>query len=50
MTLLDRLRILASHTLRGLRAECPADCSEGHTYDLPCSYRRAAIDRQKDSR
>lgn len=50
MTLLDRLRILLSHTRRGLRAECPADCAEGHTYDLPCSYRRAANERKRTSR
>ncbi|WP_327377974.1 hypothetical protein OG393_30850 [Streptomyces sp. NBC_01216] len=37
MTLLDRLRILASHTRRGLRAECPRQCAEGHTYRRPCA-------------
>lgn len=50
MTLLGRLRILASHTRRGLHAECPADCAEGHTYNLPCSYRRAANEQKRSSR
>ncbi|MFD6968346.1 hypothetical protein [Streptomyces sp. NPDC059949] len=50
MTLLDRLRILASHTRRGLHAECPTACAEGHTFEVPCSYRRAANDRNRSSR
>jgi uncharacterized protein (DUF983 family) len=50
MTLLDRLRILVSHTRRGLRANCPADCGEGHTYELPCDYRRAANKQSRSSR
>ena len=37
MTLLDRLRIIASHARRGLRAECPRQCAEGHTYRRPCA-------------
>jgi hypothetical protein len=37
MTLLNRLRILASHARRGLHAECPRQCSEGHTYRRPCT-------------
>ncbi|MFJ3200975.1 hypothetical protein [Streptomyces sp. NPDC086989] len=40
MTLLNRLRILASHARRGLHAECPTDCSEGHTYRVPCAWGR----------
>ncbi|MFJ3097384.1 hypothetical protein [Streptomyces hydrogenans] len=34
---LARARILASHTRRGLRAECPAQCGESHTYRRPCA-------------
>ncbi|MFE3578747.1 hypothetical protein [Streptomyces vinaceus] len=50
MTLLNRLRILASHTRRSLRADCPAQCSEGHTFELPCSYRRAANEQKRSGR
>ncbi|MFF8409009.1 hypothetical protein [Streptomyces omiyaensis] len=34
---LARARILASHTRRGLHAECPAQCGEAHTYRRPCA-------------
>ncbi|MHA4776039.1 hypothetical protein L1085_016205 [Streptomyces sp. MSC1_001] len=34
---LTRARILASHIRRGLHAECPTQCSEGHTYRRPCA-------------
>ncbi|MFE1348164.1 hypothetical protein [Streptomyces sp. NPDC058757] len=34
---LARARIVASHTRRGLRAECPAQCGEAHTYRWPCA-------------
>lgn len=37
MNFIDRIRILASHARRGLRAECPRQCSEGHTYRRPCA-------------
>ena len=40
MTLLTRLRIAASHLRRGLRAECPSQCGEGHTYRWPCAGAR----------
>lgn len=45
MTLIDRLRILASHLRRGLRAECPTRCAEGHTYRRPCAAARARSSR-----
>lgn len=32
-----RARIVASHTRRGLRAECPAQCGEAHTERWPCA-------------
>ncbi|MBB4984984.1 uncharacterized protein (DUF983 family) [Streptomyces sp. SFB5A] len=35
-----RLRILVSHLRRGLHAECPTQCSEGHTYQRPCVLAR----------
>lgn len=40
MTLVARARIVASHLRRALRAECPAQCSEGHTYRWPCGSAR----------
>lgn len=36
-SLRDRARIIASHTRRGWHAECPAQCSEDHTYRRPCA-------------
>ncbi|MFJ6578405.1 hypothetical protein ACIQMY_20840 [Streptomyces sp. NPDC091368] len=33
----DRARIVASHARRGLHAECPTQCGEGHTYRRPCA-------------
>ncbi|MFH8717268.1 hypothetical protein [Streptomyces zaomyceticus] len=36
-SLRDRTRIVASHARRGLHAECPTHCAEGHTYRRPCA-------------
>ncbi|MFE5591474.1 hypothetical protein [Streptomyces sp. NPDC056549] len=32
-----RARILASHIRLGLRAACPTQCGESHTYRRPCA-------------
>ncbi|MDV5145899.1 hypothetical protein R1T08_17205 [Streptomyces sp. SBC-4] len=38
---LARARIAASHARRGLRTECPAQCSEAHTERWPCAIAAA---------
>ncbi|MFD4740585.1 hypothetical protein ACFWNQ_24955 [Streptomyces virginiae] len=45
MTLLDRLRILLTHTARGLRAQCPTTCAEHHTERRPCAIAQARSSR-----